>query len=508
MTISAAEQYLIELINRARLDPAAEAARYDLGLNNGLAAGTIGTDALQVLSPNTALEEAAVSHSEWMLEANEFSHTGDSNSNPGDRMEDAGYDFTGSWTWRENLAWAGSTGSISMADAIENHHEGLYRSAGHRANTFAETISKIGVGQVSGSFTTQGRAYNSSMLTEGFAASGDGVFVTGVAYTDSDGDDFYSIGEARGNAWFKVNGTKVDVAAAGGYGIDAGNVNTANVTLGINNKTLSTLTVDMSDGNAKVDFVTDADGSYHLLLSGSADLKSGIADAELLGVADLDLSGTGAANHLTGNKGDNMLSGEGSADHIEGGAGRDVVYGGTGYDKLYGDWGADKLYGNIGEDKLYGGAGNDRLTGGRDGDNLSGGTGADRLYGNAGSDRLYGGSGDDFLAGGKWHDVLFGGAGDDTLNGSGGNDCLTGGGGADQFIFTGGDDIITDFDNNVDVIAISAARAGGDDVSVSELLDMAHIQNGNAVFYFGGGHTLTINDVTNLGVLENDLMVL
>lgn len=490
MTISAAEQYLIELINRARLDPAAEAARYDLDLNDGLAAGTISTDALQVLSPNTALEEAAVSHSEWMLEANEFSHTGESDSSPGDRMEAAGYDFTGSWTWRENLAWAGSTGSISLVEAIENHHEGLYRSSGHRANTFAETISEIGVGQVSGSFTTQGRAYNSSMLTEGFAASGDGVFVTGVAYTDSDGDDFYSIGEGRSNAWFKANGAKADVASAGGYGIDAGNVNTANVTLGINSKTLSTLTVDVSDGNVKVDFVTDADGSYRLSLSGSADLKSGIADAELLGVSDLDLSGTRAANHLIGNKGNNVLSGEGSADLIEGGAGRDVVSGGTGYDKLYGDGGADKIYGNVGADKLYGGAGNDQLAGGRDGDNLSGGTGADRLYGNAGRDKLYGG------------------AGDDTLNGSSGNDRLIGGNGADQFIFTGGRDVIVDFENNVDVIAISAARAGGDNVSVSDLLDMAHIEDGNAVFDFGGGHTLTINDVTNLGVLENDLLVL
>lgn len=37
MTISAAEQLLIELINRARLDPLAEAQRLGIDLNAGLA---------------------------------------------------------------------------------------------------------------------------------------------------------------------------------------------------------------------------------------------------------------------------------------------------------------------------------------------------------------------------------------------------------------------------------------------------------------------------------------
>lgn len=69
MTLSAAEQYLLELINRARLDPQAEANRYDLPLNAGLGAGTISGEALQVLSPNSELNEAAVAHSEWMLNA-------------------------------------------------------------------------------------------------------------------------------------------------------------------------------------------------------------------------------------------------------------------------------------------------------------------------------------------------------------------------------------------------------------------------------------------------------
>ena len=41
MALTAAEQYLLELINRARLDPQAEADRYGVGLNSGLAGGRI-----------------------------------------------------------------------------------------------------------------------------------------------------------------------------------------------------------------------------------------------------------------------------------------------------------------------------------------------------------------------------------------------------------------------------------------------------------------------------------
>lgn len=39
--LTAHEQYMIELINRARADPLAEAQKYGIGLNDFLAPGTI-----------------------------------------------------------------------------------------------------------------------------------------------------------------------------------------------------------------------------------------------------------------------------------------------------------------------------------------------------------------------------------------------------------------------------------------------------------------------------------
>ena len=52
---TAQEQLVLELINRARLDPAAEAARFGIALNEGLPAGTISTAAKQPLAMDDAL---------------------------------------------------------------------------------------------------------------------------------------------------------------------------------------------------------------------------------------------------------------------------------------------------------------------------------------------------------------------------------------------------------------------------------------------------------------------
>ena len=49
---SAAEQYFLELINRARANPAAEAARLGISLNEGLAGGTITASAKPPLAFN------------------------------------------------------------------------------------------------------------------------------------------------------------------------------------------------------------------------------------------------------------------------------------------------------------------------------------------------------------------------------------------------------------------------------------------------------------------------
>lgn len=89
MPLSAAEQYLRELINRAHLDPLAEAERYGIDPNDGLDAGQIGPDASQVLAHNEALSVAAQEQSTWILDTNTFTHSGENGSFADSRMRDA-----------------------------------------------------------------------------------------------------------------------------------------------------------------------------------------------------------------------------------------------------------------------------------------------------------------------------------------------------------------------------------------------------------------------------------
>jgi Ca2+-binding RTX toxin-like protein len=120
----------------------------------------------------------------------------------------------------------------------------------------------------------------------------------------------------------------------------------------------------------------------------------------------------------------------------------DVFVGTDGADRLEGGEGDDVLIGLAGQDILIGDAGSDILNGGADNDVLDGGQRADDLDGGEGNDSLTGGAGNDKLRGGAGDDVLEGGAG------------------SDRFIYDevawGGDEI-SDFDNGVDLIDLSAS---------------------------------------------------
>ena len=464
MAWSSAEQYMLELVNRARLDPAGEAARHGINLNQNLAAGTISGAAKQVLAPNNRLQDAATDHSDWMLAKDTFSHTGAGGSDPGDRMSGAGYSFSGSWTWGENISWRGSTGSINAGSAIALQHKSLFLSAGHRENIMEAAFREVGVAQELGKFTSGGTTYNASMVTQNFAKSGSKVFLTGVAYSDGDNDDFYSIGEGVSNVKFTIGSNSAKTIGAGGYSLSVKPASDVDVKVTAASGAVSQVRVDLSAGNAKLDLV---DGKLFL---SSVDLKlvSGATAAKLLGVADLTLRGNSKANSLTGNDGDNLLKGYSGNDVLRGCDGNDTLKGGGGRDTLKGGDDNDLLYGNSASDVIRGNDGNDILRGSTGHDTLKGGTGHDTVYGGSGNDVLFGGDGNDWLRGDK------------------GNDRLTGGAGADEFVFaTGhGSDRITDFEDGTDLIRITSGASGFGDVTVRAE---------------AGGHTrVTFADVTIL----------
>ena len=119
---TAIEQYVIELINRARANPSAEAARYGIDLNEGLGAGTISTSSVQPLAVNPYLVDSARKHSKWMIDTDTFNHTGAGGSDPKDRMISSGYVFKSPWSWAENIAlrsFKSGGGGAELFDAIE-----------------------------------------------------------------------------------------------------------------------------------------------------------------------------------------------------------------------------------------------------------------------------------------------------------------------------------------------------------------------------------------------------
>lgn len=101
----------------------------------------------------------------------------------------------------------------------------------------------------------------------------------------------------------------------------------------------------------------------------------------------------------------------------------------------------------------------DRIVGGTRDDTLLGGEGDDTLFGNLGDDLINGGNGDDSIQGGVGDDTLFGGRGSDTL---------TGGDGADIFRMSSSD-IVTDFEDGVDLIElVDNERTSFDDLDFTQ----------------------------------------
>lgn len=253
---TAQEVLMLELINRARFDPPAEATRYEIGLNDGLNPGSISADRKPPLAHNLLLIDAARTHSQWMLDADIFSHDGEGGNSMVDRMRNAGYVFSGSWAAGENIAWSGGSGSnINLTEAIYGHHRGLFRSAGHRQNILSTSFREIGVGHRDGYFLSNGTNWRASMITENFARSGSNYFLTGVVYNDTNGDDFYNVGEGLSGITITVNGQSHAVFSTGAYSIPVVNASYAITISGAELGSSVNYNVNVNGANVKLDVI-------------------------------------------------------------------------------------------------------------------------------------------------------------------------------------------------------------------------------------------------------------
>ncbi len=321
---TAFEQLMLELVNAARARTGA-----------------------QPLAFNSALNTSADRHSDWMIAADTFSHTGSGGSSPTQRMTKAGYKFSGAWASAENIAWVSTRAPSGYQDEVQLLHKNLMNSPGHKANILKGTFREIGIGFDTGAF----QGWNGAFVTENFARSGSKIFLTGVALDDRDGDRFYDVGEGLGGLTVTAVGSSgaraATTGAAGGYSL-ALSAGTYKVTFSGGGITPVTKTVTIGAKNVKLDLVDPATGA----------------------AAAQAISGTSVGNTLNGTSGADTIKGYAGADTVYGRGGSDKLYGGAGNDRISGQAGNDRLYGEDGKDVLNGGAGNDALRGGAGADSF------------------------------------------------------------------------------------------------------------------------------------------
>lgn len=362
------EQLMLELVNRARMDPAGEAKRFGIALNEGVPADrTISTAPKQVLAGNDALARSADKHSQWMLGNNRFDHQETANTpgftgiNPSDRIKTAGYNLVGSWSTAENIAVRGTSETITAAmrtEMIISQHADLfvdenYPGRGHRTNILSETAQEMGIGQRFGpfAFSNGGVSFNSSMVTQNFASQGNKIFVTGVVYKDKViADDFFSVGEQVANVGVTSKGAvSGKTGAGGGYELlyDDGGNKTVHFALSSGKVSVG---LTLGSSNVKVDI---ANGTEVWSNTSVRSVSGNVKELHVLGILKTNLTGADGSQKLFGNGAANVLKGLDGNDKLYGGSGADDLFGGSGADRFIFKALSDSKVASSGRDTIF-----------------------------------------------------------------------------------------------------------------------------------------------------------
>lgn len=267
------EQLYVELVNRARANPQAEALLLanttdanvldDLGswqVDRALMIAQFAAfAAVQPLAINPALTRAARRHSLDMFNQSFQAHDGSDGSTPSSRAEAEGYDIA---SLGENV--------YANAESVFHGHAGfevdwgpgvggMQTPPGHRNTIHSGNFREIGVGVVVGRNEIAGKQpVGPQLVTQEFGtAQGASPFITGVAYYDLNGNNFYDIGEGIGGVSVQVAGVSATgiTALSGGYAVPVSGNGTYTVTFSGAGFSPVTRSVTVSGSlNQKLDF--------------------------------------------------------------------------------------------------------------------------------------------------------------------------------------------------------------------------------------------------------------
>ncbi len=271
------EQLYVEMINRARANPSAEATIFatttdpdvvgnytffdvDLAMMQAQFAEILPAPPVAL---NAQLIAAARRHSADMLAKSFQEHVGSDGSTFVQRVNAAGYSFS---TIAENV--------YANADSVFQGHAGfevdwgfgpggMQTPPGHRNTIHNATFREVGVGVVfgrnqpePGSQVPGSREVGPQLVTQEFGTrQGSTPLITGVVYFDLNGNNFYDMGEGVGGVRVQAAGTATEgiTARSGGYALPvAGN---GSYTVTFSKGFTTSFVVQVTQGrNQKLDF--------------------------------------------------------------------------------------------------------------------------------------------------------------------------------------------------------------------------------------------------------------
>lgn len=245
------------------------------------------------------------------------------------------------------------------------------------------------------------------------------------------------------------------------------------------------------------------DHVFSFISMGLRDFSKELETLTLLGTNNLNGTGNGKANVITGNSGNNFLDGASGSDTLIGGDGNDTFTDTRGLNRMEGGAGDDTYFidnglstldvfieeANNGTDLVY--VSRDYVLPDMEVEQLT-------LLGLANVEGT----------GNAMANLITGNAGNNRLNGAAGDDTLSGEGGADTFVFGGqvGAEVVRDFTAGEDILEISA-RIWGGAFTQAYLDSISEVSLGDLTFDFGDGASLVLEGVTSTTGLLDDIVL-
>ena len=490
---SVQEQQLLDLINRLRAAPGAEAARMltEAGSNVTAALRYFGVDTAAFRTAlaaepgaapvawNTDLASSALGHSQAMIAGDSQSHQLPGEAALGARTSAAGYAYTrlgeNIFAFADDMAYAHAgfvvdwgydatdltTGSGALRADWATSGDGMQDPAGHRVTMLNPLFTEVGISalrEADGSTSV-----GPWVVTQDFGSRQDYVpQLVGVVMTDGDGDRAYDPGEGLGGVTVTAtSGGQSRTAtswASGGYQLALGDgswsvtfaggalgseVIHATATVAGANVLLNALSGDAGPatliGSAGADWLTPDIGTHSVDGGAGSDMLSLLrigAPASVDLAAGLATAGSWSLHFTSIERATGTVHG----DFLSGTGGSNQLRGLGGYDWFNGSWGADSYEGGSGRDMIS-------YVSARAGVTVDLGQ-QKGLAGMAASDTY---DSIERATGSVHADLFYGGAGEEDFRGLGGYDWFVGsGGGKDRY----------DGGSGYDTVAYTASGSG------------------------------------------------